>query len=74
MHRRYGARRAATAQTTAEPERAAEPTPTTTRTVPVGAPLPSVPAARAMPTQPTAGSTGLRDDMRPGAFPGPRNG
>ncbi|MGV2921894.1 hypothetical protein RMO59_39150, partial [Streptomyces alfalfae] len=53
---------------------AASTTAAVTRPVPVGAPLPSVPAARTMPTQPTAGSPTLREDPRPPAFPGPRNG
>jgi hypothetical protein len=36
---------------------------------PIPAPMPAH-----MPTQPTAGSPTLREDVRPTAFPGPRNG
>ncbi|MEV6396598.1 hypothetical protein AB0M39_17745 [Streptomyces sp. NPDC051907] len=72
VHRRYGARRAAQQPGSAEVEHGAEQT--TTRTLPVGPALPAVPAARAMPPQPTATTQSLREEARPSAFPGPRNG
>ncbi|MER7664928.1 hypothetical protein [Streptomyces sp. NPDC096193] len=79
VHRRYGARRA-TQQAAVDGDHAVE---TTTRTLPppgipspgMPAPgLPAVPAARTMPPQPTATSQSLREEARPSAFPGPRNG
>ncbi|WP_329114336.1 hypothetical protein [Streptomyces sp. NBC_01465] len=75
VHRRYGARRTGAQSGAPEPEHSPVEAPAApTRTLPLGTGLPAVPAARSMPPQPSASTQALREEVRPSAFPGPRNG